>query len=256
MSATLARTIGLTAGDRDGRRHHRRRRRSSSSRPRSARRCRRSAACCSSGSRPARSPGSARASAPSSRPPTRGPAASTSSCARCFRRPPDFCGAGRCSGACTRASSRRSRWCSAATSRRIVPLNDLGIRLVAVGGDRGALGDQLRRRAAAAARCRPALTIAKIARDRRAADPAVRHRARRAMPAPLAAIAPRGFLRALVAGLFAFGGWHMVTYAAEETRDPERTIPARADDRHRGRRRHLPRAEQRATCWCCRSIAC
>src|SRR5207247_1480766 len=30
---------------------------------------------------------------------------------------------------------------------------------------------------------------------------------------------------AIVAGLFAFGGWHMVTYAAEETRDPERTIP-------------------------------
>src|SRR5690348_10630207 len=30
---------------------------------------------------------------------------------------------------------------------------------------------------------------------------------------------------AVVAGLFAFGGWHMVTYAAEETRDPERTIP-------------------------------
>jgi len=35
----------------------------------------------------------------------------------------------------------------------------------------------------------------------------------------------RGLLKALVAGLFAFGGWHMVTYAAEETRDPERTIP-------------------------------
>ena len=30
---------------------------------------------------------------------------------------------------------------------------------------------------------------------------------------------------AIVAGLFAFGGWHMVTYAAEETVDPERTIP-------------------------------
>ena len=30
---------------------------------------------------------------------------------------------------------------------------------------------------------------------------------------------------AIVAGLFAFGGWHMVTYAAEETRTPERTIP-------------------------------
>jgi APA family basic amino acid/polyamine antiporter len=33
------------------------------------------------------------------------------------------------------------------------------------------------------------------------------------------------FPLAVVAGLFAFGGWHMVTYAAEETREPERTIP-------------------------------
>jgi amino acid transporter len=33
------------------------------------------------------------------------------------------------------------------------------------------------------------------------------------------------FPPAIVAGLFAFGGWHMVTYAAEETRAPERTIP-------------------------------
>jgi APA family basic amino acid/polyamine antiporter len=30
---------------------------------------------------------------------------------------------------------------------------------------------------------------------------------------------------ALIAGLFAFGGWHMVTYAAEETLQPEKTIP-------------------------------
>jgi basic amino acid/polyamine antiporter, APA family len=35
----------------------------------------------------------------------------------------------------------------------------------------------------------------------------------------------REFLLAISAGLFAFGGWHMVTYAAGETRDPERTIP-------------------------------
>jgi APA family basic amino acid/polyamine antiporter len=35
----------------------------------------------------------------------------------------------------------------------------------------------------------------------------------------------RGLMFATMAGLFAFGGWHMVTYAAEETRDPERTIP-------------------------------
>jgi len=34
-----------------------------------------------------------------------------------------------------------------------------------------------------------------------------------------------GFVRAVGAGLFAFGGWHMVTYAAEETLDPRRTIP-------------------------------
>ena len=35
----------------------------------------------------------------------------------------------------------------------------------------------------------------------------------------------REFLLAISAGLFAFGGWHMVTYAAGETREPERTIP-------------------------------
>ena len=39
------------------------------------------------------------------------------------------------------------------------------------------------------------------------------------------ALTARSFALALVAGLFAFGGWHMLTYAAEETRDPERTIP-------------------------------
>jgi APA family basic amino acid/polyamine antiporter len=35
----------------------------------------------------------------------------------------------------------------------------------------------------------------------------------------------RGFFLALVAGLFAFGGWHMVTYNSEETIDPQKTIP-------------------------------
>jgi APA family basic amino acid/polyamine antiporter len=30
---------------------------------------------------------------------------------------------------------------------------------------------------------------------------------------------------AIAAGLFAFGGWHMVTYTAGETRTPERTLP-------------------------------
>jgi APA family basic amino acid/polyamine antiporter len=34
-----------------------------------------------------------------------------------------------------------------------------------------------------------------------------------------------GFVVAMVAGLFAYGGWHMVTYAAGETRDAAKTIP-------------------------------
>lgn len=36
---------------------------------------------------------------------------------------------------------------------------------------------------------------------------------------------PTDFLLAIAAGLFAFGGWHMVTYSSEETVEPERTIP-------------------------------
>jgi basic amino acid/polyamine antiporter, APA family len=48
-------------------------------------------------------------------------------------------------------------------------------------------------------------------------------------PAP-EAVAPAdvsfaNFLLAVGAGLFAYGGWHMVTYTAEETVDPTRTIP-------------------------------
>ena len=35
----------------------------------------------------------------------------------------------------------------------------------------------------------------------------------------------RQFLLAISAGLFAFGGWHMVTYTSEETHRPERNIP-------------------------------
>ncbi len=35
----------------------------------------------------------------------------------------------------------------------------------------------------------------------------------------------REFLLAISAGLFAFGGWHQVTYAAGETLNPEKTVP-------------------------------
>src|SRR5205814_4487256 len=40
-----------------------------------------------------------------------------------------------------------------------------------------------------------------------------------------ATIAMQEFLLAIVAGLFAFGGWHVVTYTAGETVNPTRTIP-------------------------------
>ncbi|MFQ5743653.1 MAG: APC family permease [Acidobacteriota bacterium] len=45
-------------------------------------------------------------------------------------------------------------------------------------------------------------------------------------PPPVSAsIHARDFLLAVSAGLFAFGGWHMVTYNAEETLRPRKTIP-------------------------------
>jgi basic amino acid/polyamine antiporter, APA family len=105
----------------------------------------------------------------------------------------------------------------------IVPMGDLGIRLTAVAGIVGLSAINY-------AGVRPGstvqtgLTIAKVAAigvllvvlfGFGSLQP----------PASVGAVEPRGFLRALVAGLFAFGGWHMVTYAAEETRSPERTIP-------------------------------
>ena len=50
--------------------------------------------------------------------------------------------------------------------------------------------------------------------------------AHRALPAEVHAstsFVPFGL--AVAAGLFAFGGWHMVTYSAGETQEPQRTIP-------------------------------
>jgi basic amino acid/polyamine antiporter, APA family len=43
--------------------------------------------------------------------------------------------------------------------------------------------------------------------------------------ATVEAVSVHGFLLAVIAGLFAFGGWHVVTYTAEETVKPEQTIP-------------------------------
>jgi APA family basic amino acid/polyamine antiporter len=105
----------------------------------------------------------------------------------------------------------------------LVPMGDLGIRLTAVGGILvlSAINYFGVRPGSAV---QTGLTIAKVAAIGAllvllfaTGTPQV--------PAAAAPISTGPFLRALVAGLFAFGGWHMVTYAAEETRDPERTIP-------------------------------
>jgi len=105
----------------------------------------------------------------------------------------------------------------------IVPLGDTGIRLAAVAGIVGLSAINY-------AGVRPGsavqtgLTITKIAAIVVLLVLLLGFGSLRT-PASQGTIAPGGFLRALVAGLFAFGGWHMVTYAADETRSPETTIP-------------------------------
>ncbi|MEE9598664.1 MAG: amino acid permease, partial [Acidiferrobacterales bacterium] len=44
-------------------------------------------------------------------------------------------------------------------------------------------------------------------------------------PSSSSPVTVNNFFLAMIAGLFAFGGWHMVTYNAEETVNPKRTIP-------------------------------
>ena len=46
-----------------------------------------------------------------------------------------------------------------------------------------------------------------------------------AAPPRVGGMSVSAFGVALVAGLFAFGGWHMVTYTAEETQNPRKTLP-------------------------------
>jgi APA family basic amino acid/polyamine antiporter len=105
----------------------------------------------------------------------------------------------------------------------IVPMGDLGVRLTAVGGILvlSAINYFGVRPGSAV---QTALTIAKVAAIL-ALLALLFGTASLHLPEAPTVFAPGAFLQALVAGLFAFGGWHMVTYAAEETRDPERTIP-------------------------------
>jgi APA family basic amino acid/polyamine antiporter len=108
----------------------------------------------------------------------------------------------------------------------LAPLNDAGITLVAIGcivllsainyaGVR------------AGSTVQTAFTIAKMA----AIAAILVAVAVLAGPRPEAGVAasapggPREFLLGISAGLFAFGGWHQVTYAAGETHRAEKTIP-------------------------------
>ncbi len=106
----------------------------------------------------------------------------------------------------------------------IVPMGDLGIRVTAVGGI-VALSAINYFGVRPGSRVQTGLTIAKVTAIVMLLVLLFTTGTPR-LPTTTASIAIGGFLRALVAGLFAFGGWHMVTYAAEETREPERTIPS------------------------------
>ena len=107
----------------------------------------------------------------------------------------------------------------------LVPMNDVGLRFVAAGavivlsavnyvGVRQGSGLQT------------ALTLVKVIAIVAVIVVAFTLGSRTAVPPTGSVfISARGFLLAVAAGLFAFGGWHMVTYAAGETIDPRRTIP-------------------------------
>jgi len=113
-----------------------------------------------------------------------------------------------------------------------VPLGDIGIQVTAAGAILVLSGINYRG-IEHGSRLQTAFTIGKVAAiglmiavglalapgDSAAAAP---------VAAPIveaSAVSWTTIVQALIAGLFAFGGWHMVTYAAGETIDPSRTIP-------------------------------
>jgi APA family basic amino acid/polyamine antiporter len=110
-----------------------------------------------------------------------------------------------------------------------VPLSDTGIRLVAIGtiallslvncaGVRQ--GSRLQTALTAAKILGIALILVLVGVLGRSA-----HAAIAAQVSPPARWTAADFALAVGAGVFAYGGWHMVTYSAGETRTPERTIP-------------------------------
>ena len=110
-----------------------------------------------------------------------------------------------------------------------IPVGDLGIRVIAVAtilviSALNYVGVR------AGSRVQTALTLAKLVAI--AVMVAAGLFLGREHPQAAAAVAApstgslREFLLAVVAGLFAYGGWHMVTYTAGETKMPARTIPS------------------------------
>ncbi|MGH7561441.1 MAG: APC family permease [Gemmatimonadales bacterium] len=110
-----------------------------------------------------------------------------------------------------------------------VPLNDWGIRLVAIGAVAALSGINLFGVRQGAA-IQTGLTLAKLLAI--AIILAAGFTLGASLPdhfvgatGETVPIRATDFAAAVGAGLFAFGGWHMVTYTAEETREPERTLP-------------------------------
>jgi APA family basic amino acid/polyamine antiporter len=111
-----------------------------------------------------------------------------------------------------------------------VPVDDLGIRGIAVGAIL-ALSALNYVGVRAGSRVQTALTGVKLAAVVLMVGFGLLFAGERPEPAAASAAAAGGgglrdFLLAMVAGLFAYGGWHMVTYTAGETRMAAKTIPA------------------------------
>jgi basic amino acid/polyamine antiporter, APA family len=113
-------------------------------------------------------------------------------------------------------------------SAQFVPVGDAGIRTIAVATIVG-VSALCYAGVRASARAQTALTVVKVTAVVGLVVVGLTIAAAKTPPALTNADAPSagasGFLLAMVAGLFAYGGWHIVTYTAGETTMPTRTIP-------------------------------
>ena len=112
-------------------------------------------------------------------------------------------------------------------SAQFVPVGDAGIRTIAV-ATIAAVSALSYAGVRASGRAQTMLTVVKVTAIVGLVVVGLIVAATRTLPTPLEAgapVGPSGFLLAMVAGLFAYGGWHIVTYTAGETIMPTRTIP-------------------------------